>query len=303
MRVKRFRGNRNAIAAVVGTIMSLMVFMAFLSLFTTQYIPVWMAENEAQHTDTVLTEFGTLRSNIDLLILSNNRETATYSTMTLGSKGVPVFAAPTLGIFTYTPLETGFTTDEQMASASVVRVEYFDLGVNETTTVSSAGRIELYSPNRYYVQQWSSFDNGGIILAQNDGEWMRTGPSIRIEKRDTGTGSVLNLSLRVLTFVGKKISITGAQTIGIKVQLMNEITPDQQNYGVSPRGVNLTVYTYHKKAWSEWFNRTFQDSGLIPGTDYSLDYTANYKVRITFKNVIYLSVTDAVLRLNAGEEV
>lgn len=303
MRIKRLRRNESAIASVVGTIMSLMVFMAFLSLFTTQYVPVWMAENEAQHTDTVLSELGTLRQNMDILILSNNRETSTYSTLTLGSKGVPVFAAPTLGIFTFSPLETAFTTDVDMASAAVMQVEYYDTGLDAQNTVTGAGRVELYSPNRYYVQQWSSFDDGGIILAQTDGEWMRTGPSIRLEKRDTNPGSALNISFKVLSLVGKKTTMTGAQTIGIKAQLMNDVTPDQQMYGNTTRDVNMTVYTLHKQSWREWFNRTLAESGLILGTDYILDNTASYKIKVTFKNVVYMSVVEAILKVNVGEEV
>jgi hypothetical protein len=303
MRIRRLIRDGTAIASVVGTIMSLMVFLAFLSMFTTQYVPVWMADNEATHTDTVLSELGTMRQNMDILILSNNRETSMYSTLTLGAKGVPVFAAPTLGIFTFAPLESAFTTDKDMASASVVKIDYFDVGLNAPNTVSGAGRVELYSPNRYYVQQWSSFDDGGIILAQTDGEWMRTGPSIRLEKRDTNPGSALNISFKVLTLVGKKTTITGAQTIGVKTQLMNDITPDQQMYGNATRTINMTVYTLHKPCWREWFNRTLADSGLISGTDYTLDYSASYKIKVAFKNVVYLSVVEAILKMDVGEEV
>jgi len=303
MRIKRLRRNESSIASVVGTIMSLMVFMAFLSLFTTQYVPVWMAENEAQHTDTVLSELGDLRANMDMLILSDNRETSTYSIMTLGSKGVPVFAAPTLGIFTVSPLETNFTTDKQKADAAVIEIDYFDLGLNATNMVRTAGRIELYSPNRYFVQQWSSFENGAIILAQTDGEWMRTGPSLRIEKRDTNPGSALNISFKVISSVGKRMTMTGAQTIGIKAQLMNDVSPDQQMYGNRTRTANMTVFTNHKQAWREWFNRTLGDSGLVLGTDYTVDASVAYKVKVTFRNIVYLGVTEAIMKIDVGEMV
>lgn len=303
MRVKRSIRDRGAIAAVVGTIMSLIVFLAFMSLFTTQYVPVWMAENEAQHTDTVLSEFGSLRQNMDLLILSNDQETSAFSTMTLGSKGVPVFAAPTLGIFTIAPLEENFTGDQDNASAGLMLVEYFDTGLNTTNTVAGAGRVELYSPNRYHVQQWVSFEGGGIILNQTDGEWMRAGPSMRIEKRDTGNGSVLNVSFRSLSVVGKRFTKTGAQTIGVKEQLMNQIQPDIQMYGGTPRSVNITLYTYHKSAWRDWFNRTLSDAGLIPGTDYVIDDSANYRIRMTLSDLVYFSISEAVFKMDAGEVV
>jgi hypothetical protein len=262
-----------------------------------------MAENEAQHTDTVLSELGDLRANMDMLILSDNRETSTYSIMTLGSKGVPVFAAPTLGIFTVSPLETNFTTDKQKADAAVIEIDYFDLGLNATNMVRTAGRIELYSPNRYFVQQWSSFENGAIILAQTDGEWMRTGPSLRIEKRDTNPGSALNISFKVISSVGKRMTMTGAQTIGIKAQLMNDVSPDQQMYGNRTRTANMTVFTNHKQAWREWFNRTLGDSGLVLGTDYTVDASVAYKVKVTFRNIVYLGVTEAIMKIDVGEMV
>ena len=282
--------------------MSLMVFMAFLSMFTTQYVPVWMADNEAQHAETVLSELGNLRQNVDMLILSNNKETSTYSTLTLGSKGVPVFAAPTLGIFSMAPLEQSFATDKEKASAAVVEIRYFDLGLNTTSTAQGAGKVELYSPNRYYVQQWSSFEGGAIMLSQSDGEWMRTGPSVRLERRDTGSGGALNLSFKIESLVGKKTTTTGAQTIGIKTQLMNDVTPEVQMYGNAPRSVDFTVYTNHKTAWRTWLNRSLADAGFT-AADYVMDNTAVYKLKVTFNNVVYLSIIEAVLKIDVGEEV
>ena len=60
--------NNEGVASTVGTIMALMVFLAFLSMFTSQYVPVWMEENEASHMNVVYSQFANLKQSVAVLI-------------------------------------------------------------------------------------------------------------------------------------------------------------------------------------------------------------------------------------------
>lgn len=313
-----------AVASTVGTIMSLLVFLAFLSLFTTQYIPVWMTENEAQHGDEVLTQMACIRSATDLLILSGDRDTSSFCAIKMGANGVPVFAAPTAGIITLSSREPSVpATDQERADANIVEVNYNDSTTGVPRAGQSAGRLELYMPNRYFVQQTYAFENGGIVLNQTDGEWMRVGPHLRAER----TGNTLvNMSFRIMSFVGKTESQVGVNAIGIKLRLMNVIDPEDHFYGatgcptdptvaISNRTTTIIIYSNYVKAWQRWWDSTLQDYGLsssapVPNpcpapNNIPADYTisvSGLRITVVIRNLSYFSLTEATFNVKMGEE-
>jgi len=91
--------NDEGVASTVGTIMALMVFLAFLSMFTSQYVPVWMEENEATHMNIVYGQFANLKQSSDIQIqaglILGSSQVQIYSPVKLGANGIPMFAAPT----------------------------------------------------------------------------------------------------------------------------------------------------------------------------------------------------------------
>jgi hypothetical protein len=330
-RVSRFSALRKrrdivcdlGVASTVGTIMSLLVFLAFLSLFTTQYIPVWMTENEAKHGDDILTEMACIRQSADLLILSADRNTEAFCALKLGADGVPVFAAPTAGILSMNSREPGTPGPlQELADASVIEVDYNDSGSSNPISRQSAGRVQLYMPNRYFVQQWYSFENGGIVLNQSDGEWLRVGPHMRVERSGN---TLVNMSFRIMTFVGKTESKVGVAAEGVKMMLMNEVVPDEQFYGsqgcttdpavaVSNRSLTIIVHTNYQKAWVRWFDSTLAAAGLssappapqpCAGQPIPADYTISQsplRVTVTIRNLSYFSLLEGIFSLKLGEE-
>ena len=45
-RVALLKKDRQGVASTVGTIMALLVFLAFMALITNTYVPAWMMDNE-----------------------------------------------------------------------------------------------------------------------------------------------------------------------------------------------------------------------------------------------------------------
>jgi hypothetical protein len=99
-RSKFIKKDKEGVASTVGTIMALLVFLTFLTLFTNTYIPIWMKENEKNHMDVVLNQFGDLKGKVDSLVVNaqvTGRPTINmYQPITLGLM-VPVFATATAG--------------------------------------------------------------------------------------------------------------------------------------------------------------------------------------------------------------
>ena len=104
--LSRLRVDESGVASTVGTIMALLVFLTFLSLIVNQYVPVWMKDTEASHMSGAFGQFGTFKGSVDLQMLAalmaqnagvHYIPITTFSPVTLGVDGVPIFSSPTQG--------------------------------------------------------------------------------------------------------------------------------------------------------------------------------------------------------------
>src|SRR5512133_4126554 len=90
--------DKEGVASVVGTIMALLIFLTFLTIFTTQFVPLTVKENERSHMSTVMSEFGSLKGSIDNMIvytsLTNSPSFPAFQNVDLGAEGIPAFASP-----------------------------------------------------------------------------------------------------------------------------------------------------------------------------------------------------------------
>jgi len=264
--------DERGVASTVGTIMALLVFLTFLTLFTNSYVPVWMADNERTHMNTVFNQFGDLKGKVDNMLImaqvTGSTDMNMYAPITLGASGIPVFASPTAGQLNYMPLNQ---------QNSTVRIKFnYDLNAGHTIRQSvdsqGGGMVELYAPNRYYVEQRIAYENGAILVKQNDGQLVRAFPSFTVNKIGTG----VSLSFTEIDFIGKNASMAGTGITGLNIDL---IYLDQQiytNYS-STFNVNITLHTLYGKAWFNYLNEALKDSGLVNNTDYSMQsYGSKY---------------------------
>jgi hypothetical protein len=241
--------------------MALLVFMTFLSMFTNSYIPVWMQDNERAHMNQVINQFADLKGKIDSLIVTAQVTGSTtirmYSPITLGAQGIPVFASPTAGLLTYSPQGKG-------DSGIYVRFNYSLEGAKTSVSESGGGMVELYAPNRYYVQQWVGYENGAMIVKQQDGQVLRAWPSIEVEK----IGSSINIKFTQIDFIGTNASVGGTGTVGLNLNL---VYIDSQLYifeDGDDRNVNITFRTKYWDAWQQFLNDTCSKAGLTSPTNY-----------------------------------
>jgi hypothetical protein len=264
------RRDEEGVASTVGTIMALLVFMTFLSMFTNSYIPVWMQDNERAHMSQAINQFGDLKGKIDNLIVTAQVTGSTsihmYSPIPLGAAGIPVFASPTAGLLTYSPQGMG-------DSGVKVCFNYSLEGSKTSVSESGGGMVELYAPNRYYVQQWVAYENGAMIVKQQDGQIIRAYPSLEVEK----IGSAINIKFTQIDFIGTNASVGGTGTVGLNLNL---VYIDSQDYAVgylTDKYVNITLTTRYWTAWQQYLGDLCSKAGLILG-DYSLS-SGDYSIR------------------------
>ncbi len=250
MRIKwRPAWNDEGVASTVGTILALLVFLTFLSLITNQYVPVWMNDAEAAHMNTVFAQYGDLKSSIDNQILSCtvaqlvNRpcsRTASFTPITLGVDGVPIFSGPTVGFLDLLP--GGSTTFVQFGYGLVGQTAY----VNETAN----GTVRLDVPNRYFIPQTVIYENGAIVRFQQDGEIVRARPQF------------------IVTDLGEFVEVRFDL---IRAELL---TTDLQDYANVTTSIWINHTTDYPTAWYHYFNNTLAEAFGITQDDY--DTKANH---------------------------
>ena len=259
------RWGDEGVASTVGTIMALMVFMTLLSMFTNQYVPIWMEDNEAQHMNTVESQMGMLKHGIDTQILVGQMGGATemsvYSPITLGSEGVPMFAAPTQGYLDILPDRGRSVIDFEIdADPDPIVVNPIQI------TSSSSGSIAMEAPNRYYVQQILTYENDAIILKQGDGVVMKSIPQFIVRQE----GSQFRASFTQVSLYGVNKSYSGTGTTGIHTSL---IYSNSTMYSVLTSNITLTVTSNYASAWAAFFEDYLPRAGLTTA-DYEVTSTA-----------------------------
>lgn len=278
-RVALLRKDRQGVASTIGTIMALLVFLAFMSLIVNSYVPAWMLDNERSHMNKVMDQFGELKGKVDSMIAQERTTGDTslnmYAPITVGSEGVPVFATPTAGLISRVPQGVGTTGIN-------IQFSYATTTGDVAVDVSGGGKIELYAPNRYYVQQWIAYENGAIIIRQEDGQAMRAFPNLDISKN---AGSI-NVGFTEVDIIGTNQSLTGSETVGFSLDLLYI---DAQTYTVAGDGTwKLTMNTTYGAAWWRYFNDTLTAAGLVSGTDYVLTPTLPV---VATDDVVQISLT------------
>src|ERR1700691_4589759 len=103
---RRLRGDRRAVVAVIGTLLSMLVFLSLFGVFISEWMPLWMNDNESQFTSETQASFAQLKSSMDLQTALQGP--AVYATpFTMSSNGVPVLSAATAGILNFVPNNPG----------------------------------------------------------------------------------------------------------------------------------------------------------------------------------------------------
>jgi len=308
--------NEEGVASTVGTIMALLVFLTFMGLFTNQFLPVWMSDNESAHMSQVIQQFSTLKSQIDASVSNYANSmvapSPVFVPIMLSSPGIPVFAGPTAGILQLTPeakklpsmFNLSYTWTSTIGGVTSSHV------LDTTNDGHAGGDLDLYCPNRYYVEQHMVYEGGAIILNQTDGEFIIAGPQFSVT--NTGSGGNVNrvVMLTQFTLLGKNNTIGGTGSKGVSADLLYSGTTVYENGNGSD--LTVTITSKHGNAWASYFNRTLNSSkvGLAWNVDYTISKTLipqpdrfqdYYVVVLTIHSVKALDHTVALINMSIGE--
>ena len=278
-RSKFIKRDKEGVASTVGTIMALLVFLTLITLFTNTYIPIWMKENEKNHMDEVLNQFGDLKGKVDSLIVNaqvTGRPTINmYQPMTMGSDGIPIFATATAGFLFLKP---GGPLDKVESGVKVDFYYKLTEGGNKLpfTDAGGGGSLEFYGPNRYYVQQWYTYENGALLIYQEDGMALRASPSLVFSM----SGNSIDVQFDQIDIIGTNSSIGGQGSGGVIIDLIYHDSQDYSICGSDGKDDGTLTLTFKTRYDTVWMN-VIEEAAGAAGMEKDRHYTLECSVPLT----------------------
>lgn len=239
--------DEEGVASTVGTTMALLVFLTFMSLIVNQYVPVWMKDAESAHMNEAFGQFGNLKNNLDNQLLACQvarhaqrtcMKITTFTPITLGVDGVPLFSSPTPGHLRMNPWDGNMSIDFNYQAGNFTQPVW----------KNSSGNIELRVLNKYFVQQRVIYENGGILVMQPDGQLVGVSPHFTIENMT----QYMQISLSQMTLDGSG-GVSGVSTEGVRSTLKYL---DDVVYRNITSDFNMTIFTNYEVSWFNYYNQT-----------------------------------------------
>jgi hypothetical protein len=289
--MKKLYGDyEEGIASTVGTIFALMIFTSLLTMFIVQVVPVQIKQNEAEHDMHVLSQFSQMRSVVDLMVLTKDTNYTSYVPIKLGANGVAIVSSPTYGQLAVWPVEQN--TPFRMG------VKFTDAYGNQIYQ-NSTGSIQFIAPNRYYVPEAFSYENGAVVRYNFDSHnaVMPIKPSVKVEP----IGNGVNMSFTLQSIYGPPVSVAGVETRSVGLALEgisnfvynaggNDVTISvDSNYIYGSMYINLT------DAWISALQEILNSTGLVEGVDYDVSPTA-----ITIHNAYNVNIRMVYIHVEVG---
>ncbi len=237
---RKMNESEEGVATTVGTIMALLIFLSILSLITQQYVPVWMEDNEAYHMDEVRGQFADMKGGIDSLVVSDMTGYPRYTSVNLGTEGIPLFAGSSPGRLTFSPR---WNDTEPNAGTYI---GFNDTEEDEWISFRSSGNISYQGINREFEDQTLIYEHGAIILEQSDGAIMRARPQIQIQEVDENEFEV---SLTMIHLTGSSRDLGGTSRVGVTTELVSTFS----NTYSEVENLTWSMTTAYPRVWQRYF--------------------------------------------------
>ncbi len=260
--MKSIMYKEEGVASAVGTIFAILIFVTILGIVITTYVPSTMMSYEEQYSENILNSMVQLESDISYLITNYRPQTTLLVPFNLASNYVPLFSTSTLGTINVTP-PTGYNSEGSFV------VSYS----SSTTTFnySVGGSIQVYTDNRYFVDQEYVYEFTSLLYNQvgSGGKIGSTMTSQMISLNTPILGSssnpIENITITMVNLVGGPLIITsgGPVTLSLEILAKNAVSFEITS-GASPliirafsqQGLQSYIYNY--------INQTISSLGFSP---------------------------------------
>jgi hypothetical protein len=299
-RHRRFRKDRRGLVAVVGTLLSLLVFLSLFGTFLTFYLPLWMADNEASFTGNVATSLADLQSNM-VLQAETGAPPVLSTPFTMSSASVPLLSVPTTGTLAFLPRTPGAVVSLSIPNFLTANTPY------KQTFGGNLGTLQVSLPNRYFSPYTYQLEDGAIIQYQSDTNQLVAYPPIfELQK----TGSALDLTLMLTQMYGNATRLTSPGTIEVYSTLLGTTQTLRNNDTGAVAALYLNITSHFACAWSTFFTES-RTAANVSSSQMSLSYTSGYtpctavggqarNVNVVITNIASVTLILANFQISAG---
>jgi len=299
-RARRLRQEKRGVVAVIGTLLALLVFFALFGIFLTQYVPLWMTDNESLLVAQSSTSFATFKSIVDQQYALGGPQTV-GTPFAISSQSVPLIAQPTEGSLVFlpnscpgaggVPFYTSGGIEGGNGAGSNATKQYgqpvtptYCAFANITESVGpggytnygqtiATGSLQLVLPNRYYTPETFYFEDDGVIQSQSVGyQVMAFPPPLNIStvglSSTPGAGNV-TVTDSLLQLYGNASSVVGqgSEEVYSELKYTNLQT---SNGGGKSFNFTFELGTQYPCAWDPYLYSVLTQSGLPQGTTASI---------------------------------
>lgn len=259
---RRLARSRRGVAAILGALFALLIFLVAFGLVLTQTLPVWMEQNETSFVQSAQGSIAALQSTIGLQAATGAPATA-LTPVSLSSASVPVLASPTVGSVAFEPPSPAGYVNVSWSGGS---------GDGAAYTNATLGRLVVTLPNRYISSEVLDFEDGALLsVVGTNAPMIAYGPAFTVLDRPGN----LSVSLVVVSMAGANAVVNGPGTREIADALLAHTTRDVAGSG-SPTNLSLTIRVGSSLAcaWGAFYVGALAAAG-VPIVDYSISGPTN----------------------------
>lgn len=297
-RARELRRSRRGVVAVVGTLLALLVFFTLFGIFLTQYVPLWMTDNESQLVAQASTSFAQFKSGVDSQVALGGPQTY-GSPFVISSQGVPLIAQPTQGTLVFLPstcpspgsggsfytssngvstphANYGQPTNPAYCVFANITMSVGPGGVSHYSQSIATGTLQLVLPNRYYTPENFYYEDDGVIQSQSTGYQLMTFPPPLSITNIAGNISVQD---SLLQLYGNASSVVGQGSEEVYSSLHYSQDVTSTGLDGTPFTFTFEIGTQYPCAWNSFLYTALTTSG-VPA--YSVTTHMGYNLSATF---------------------
>jgi len=278
----------------------MLVFLSLFGTFLTFYLPLWMADNEANFTSSVAASLAELQSNMELQA-ETGHPSILSTPFTMSSDAIPLLAVPTTGTLAFLPDTPGAAVSLSIPNFLSANTPY------KQTLGGNLGTLLVTLPNRYYSPESFELEDGAVIQSEGDTNQLVAYPPVFALQK---TGSSLGLTIMLVQMYGNATRLTSPGTIQVYSQLLGDTQTLKNNLTGPVSSLFLNVTTHYPCAWSTFFSQS-RSLANVSASQMTVTYPGGYTpctvtngnaktLDVVLTNLATVTLVLANLQLSAG---
>lgn len=260
--LKRLAHCDSAISTVVSAVLLLAIVVSVITVVNVQYVPEWKTSAEQVHMDDVFYDMAEMKNELDILSAYTLTEPSTSLSVSvpikMGGASIPIFSSG------------------KSSGRLAINDEEFDMDIVATKPgidygsgpiLLDLGSVTYESANNYFVDQVLTYENGALILSQNDHSLMRLDPQISMKRTENASNITMYVNAVDLDGSTRSISSSSVEELNFRTNGSDSLYGD----GMLFTDATLTLRTSYPSSWVNFFETMADDAGIDPA-EYTITY-------------------------------